>query len=127
MARIYRESNLFNLGVKTVSTPATAYTFGPIDINNRTSGNLQVNDVSAGGPVVVGDIELQYSNDGINWLDSGITAVAMAAGDVAKSFAFRQFESRYLRYVFTTGAGALATWKIELILCSKNAAELSEN
>tara|TARA_R100000655_G_scaffold47980_1_gene85311 strand:- start:2846 stop:3229 length:384 start_codon:yes stop_codon:yes gene_type:complete len=127
MARIYRESNLFNLGVQTVSTPATAYKFGPLDINNRTSGALQVVDVSAGGPIVVGDISLEYSNDAINWLDSGITAVSMAAGEVTKIFAFRNFESRYLRYVFTTGGGALATWKIDLILCSKNAAELGEN
>tara|TARA_R110002074_G_scaffold96557_1_gene209769 strand:+ start:505 stop:885 length:381 start_codon:yes stop_codon:yes gene_type:complete len=126
MARL-RQSNMWQLGEFEVVTPTTAYPIGPLDLNNRLRGSLQFVDTSVGGPLVAGTMTLEYSNDNTNWMDSGVAGVVMVAGDESKSFNFYNFDSRYLRFVFTTTGAAIAAWKIKAIMCSKNSAELAEN
>ena len=129
MASYWRERNVLELGTWNTTTINTDFIIGPLDIDQATGFSLQIVDAStvAGDPVD-GTLDLLVSNDGVNFVSTGVGTVTKSAGDKSKMFSGYNWNSRYIQYVFRTSAtGGAPGYKLKATLCVKNSAELSQN
>ena len=101
-----------------VITNAAGYFTEPIDVGTFTEGIIFVNAAAKGGTTPTLDVNMQYSADKLNWIDSGDAVAQITANGLSIKKLTANF-GKYIRFRLLMGGTASPTYTVTMKLAMK--------